>query len=183
MKTLLYFGVFTMLFVSCRKDDKPGHGHGKDYKGFIYTSTNSTSGNAIIALGRHYDGSVEELKESPYQTGSRGDAAEGDFDTQWALRIVGDYLLAVNAGANPTNSTISVFKIDKANGHLKQIDQDPSTPIMNNKNSRGVRAASIAAKRIGGTTWVVVGNQFANPNYQEALRLRSVVLPQPLIAT
>jgi hypothetical protein len=33
-------------------------------------------------------------------------------------------------------------------------------------NSRGVRAASIAAKTIGGKTWVVVGNQFANPNYQ-----------------
>lgn len=82
------------------------------------------------------------------------------------MRIVGDYLLAVNAGANPVESTISVFKINKANGRLEQIDQDLSTPKMNNMNSHGVRAASIAAKTIGGKTWVVVGNQFANPNYQ-----------------
>ncbi|MEJ7680999.1 MAG: hypothetical protein WKG06_24735 [Segetibacter sp.] len=75
-------------------------------------------------------------------------------------------MLAVNAGANPVNGTISVFKINKANGGLEQIDQDPTTPIMNNMNSHGVRAASIAAKNIGGKTWVVVGNQFANPNYQ-----------------
>lgn len=166
MKTLLYFGVFAMLFISCKKDDKPDHGHGKDYEGFIYTSTNSTSGNAIIALGRHEDGSVEELKASPYATGSAGDAAEGDFDTQWALRIVGDYLLAVNAGGNPVNSSISVFKINKGNGHLEQVDQNPATPAMDNMDSRGVRSASIAAHTVDGYTWVVVANQFANPNYQ-----------------
>ncbi len=166
MKTLLYLGVFTMLFVSCEKDDKPEHGHGKDFTGFIYTSTNSTSGNAIIALGRHQDGSVEELKKSPFATGAAGDAAEGDFDTQWALRIVGDYLLAVNAGGNPVNSSISVFKINKTNGHLEQVDQDPTTPAMDNMDSYGVRSASIAAKTMGEHTWVVVGNQFANPNYQ-----------------
>jgi 6-phosphogluconolactonase (cycloisomerase 2 family) len=37
---------------------------------------------------------------------------------------------------------------------------------MDNMDSRGVRAASIAAKTISGMSWVVVGNQFANPNYQ-----------------
>ncbi len=47
---------------------------GNNYTGFIYTSTNATAGNAIIALGRHRDGSVEELKGSPYYTESRGDA-------------------------------------------------------------------------------------------------------------
>ncbi len=165
MKKVLFFALITTLFFSCNKHDRPGN-NGNNFTGFIYTSTNSTDGNAIIAMGRHQDGTVEELRGSPYHTGSRGDAAEGDFDTQWALRIVGDYLLAVNAGANPVNGTISVFKINKANGKLEQIDQDPTTPIMNNMNSRGVRAASIAAKTIGGKTWVVVGNQFANPNYQ-----------------
>jgi hypothetical protein len=52
----------------------------------------------VIALARKRDGSVEELKSSPYPTGDKGDAAEGDFDTQWALRMVGEYLLVVNAG-------------------------------------------------------------------------------------
>ncbi len=85
------------------------------------------------------------------------------FNTQWPLHVGRDYLLAVNAGANPVEGTISVFKIDKANGRLEQVDQDPSTSKMNNMNSRGVRTASIAEKTIAGKTWVVVGNQFANP--------------------
>lgn len=165
MQKLFFVSLISILFYSCKKGDYPVY-NTNDVNGFIYTSTNATSGNAIIALERHHDGSVEELKGSPYATGSKGDAAEGDFDTEWALRIVGDYLLAVNAGANPVNSTVSVFKIDKKNGKLTQVDQNPATPAMDNMNSYGVRAASIAAKTISGTTWVVVGNQFANPNYQ-----------------
>ena len=88
-----------LLGTACKKDSNATEG----YSGFLYTSTNSTSGNAIIALGRKSDGTVQELPNSPYSTGSNGDAAEGDFDTQWSLRIVGDYLLAANAGGNPTN--------------------------------------------------------------------------------
>jgi len=166
MKKLFFISMVATLFFSCKKGEFPHHDRENKFTGYIYTSTNSTSGNAIIALGRHRDGSVEELKGSPYYTGDKGDAAEGDFDTQWALRIVGDYLLAVNAGNNPVNSTISVFKINKENGHLAQVDQNPATSAMDNMNSYGVRAASIAAKTIGDMTWVVVGNQFANPNYQ-----------------
>jgi 6-phosphogluconolactonase (cycloisomerase 2 family) len=166
MKKLLFASLLSVVLFSCKKDDIPDYDLGKNYTGFIYTSTNATAGNAIIALGRHKDGTVEELKGSPYATGDRGDAAEGDFDTQWALRIVGEYLLAVNAGGNPVRSTVSVFKINKANGKLTQVDQNPATPDMDNMNSRGIRAASIAAKTMGATTWVVVGNQFANPNYQ-----------------
>lgn len=168
MKRLLAFVLMLVFFFACKKDDIPG-GHEKDFNGFIYTSTNSSAGNSIIALGRYHDGTVRELENSPYPTGAKGDAAEGDFDTQWALRIVGDYLLAVNAGANPVNSMISVFKINKANGKLEQIDQNPTTPVMDNMDSRGVRAASIAAKTIGENTWIVIGNQFANPNFQGPL--------------
>lgn len=167
MKKSLLILFFTALLFSCDKfEDFIRPSHGTDFSGYLYTSTNSTSGNAIIALGRKSDGTVKELKDSPYSTGDAGDAAEGDFDTQWALRIVGDYLLAVNAGANPVNGSISVFKINKKNGSLSQVDQDPSTPAMDNMDSQGVRSASIAAKDVGGTTWVAVGNQFANPNYQ-----------------
>jgi len=180
MKQIIYFTLLTTLFLGCKKELKDGSydkmlaneqaknkgNNGNNATGFIYTSTNSSSGNAIIALERHRDGSVEEIGKSPYPTGDKGDAADGDFDTQWALKIVGEYLLAVNAGANPVNGSISVFKINKANGHLDQVDQNPATPKMDNMDSHGERAVSIADKTIGGTTWIVVGNQFANPNYQ-----------------
>jgi 6-phosphogluconolactonase (cycloisomerase 2 family) len=33
-------------------------------------------------------------------------------------------------------------------------------------DSRGIRATSIAAKDVGGSTWIVVGNQHSNPNFQ-----------------
>lgn len=161
MKRIILIVLTTTLFFSCKKGD---HNPNKD-TGYIYTSTNSSEGNAIIAVARHADGTVEELNQSPYTTHGFGDAMEGDFDHEWALRMVGDYLLAVNAGGNPVNGSVSVFKINKTNGHLTQVDQDPSTPAMDNIDSRGVRAVSIASKIINGTNWILVGNQYNNPNY------------------
>lgn len=138
------------------------------YTGYLYTSTNSSAGNGIIALGKKQDGSLTELPNSPYATGAAGDAADGDFDTQWGMRIVGDYLLVVNAGSNPVNGSVSVFKINRADGSLTRVDQNTATAAVDNMDSRGERSVSIAAAAVGGTTWVVVGNQFANPNYQKA---------------
>ncbi len=48
---------------------KQGNSQGINFTGFIYTSTYETAGNAIIALGRHRDGSVEELEGSPWAAG------------------------------------------------------------------------------------------------------------------
>ena len=150
------------MFTACDKD----HDDNQGYQGYIYSSNNNSAGNGIIALGRKSDGTLAELPGSPYGTGSTGDAAEGDFDTQGALRIVGDYLLAVNAGNNPVNSTVSVFKINKSNGSLTQVDQNTSTPEMDNMDSRGIRATSIAAKEVSGTMWILVSNQHSNPHYE-----------------
>ena len=173
MKKTVFTLLSAFLLFSCEDDIKeicekiaPDDNQGKNFTGYLYTSTNASTGNAVILLGRRRDGTVVELEKSPYPTGGNGDAAEGDFDTQWALRIVGNYLLVVNAGAHPVNSSISVFKINAANGRLAQVDQNPATPAMDNVDSRGIRSASIAAKTVGGATWVVVGNQFGNPNYQ-----------------
>jgi len=163
MKHLLLFTLLTTLLFSCKKDN---NGEDNNYTGFIYTSTNSSNMNGIIAMGKNSDGSVTEIPGSPFSTGHAGDAGEGDFDTQWALRIVGDYLLAVNAGGNIDNSSVSVFRINRGNGSLSQVDQNPATPAMDNIDSRGIRATSIAAKDIGGNTWIVVGNQHSNPNFQ-----------------
>lgn len=136
------------------------------YVGFIYTSNNASTGNGIIAMGRSSNGILTELPGSPYATGGNGDAADGDFDTEWALRLVGDYLLAVNAGGNPVNGSISVFKVNHNDGSLTQVDQNPATPTIDNMDSHGIRATSIAATASGGNTWVVVANQHSNPHYE-----------------
>ncbi len=171
-KISIFLAAFAMAISSCDKNNNNNTGgntnpDNEDYKGFLYTSNNSSAGNGIIAMGRKSDGKLTELPASPYNTGSAGDAADNDFDHQYGLRIFGDYLLAVNAGANPVNGTISVYKIDRETGNLTQVDQNPSTPAMDNMDSRGERPVTLAAKTIGGTTYVAVGNQHSNPNYQK----------------
>ncbi len=136
-----------------------------DYSGYMYVGTNAGSANGVVALGRHEDGTLTELQASPYLTGAKGEALAGDFDTQWAVRIVGNYLLTINAGRNPTNGSISVFRVNHDDGSLTQVDQDPSTPAMDNIDSHGIRPVSIATTAAGGATWVVVGNQHSNPFY------------------
>ncbi|MBC8154382.1 MAG: hypothetical protein H7Z72_15875 [Bacteroidetes bacterium] len=163
MKRIYFLFLFSASLFSCRDHNDPS-----GYTGFLYTSNNASTGNGIIALGRNNDGSLVELPGSPYATGGNGDAADGDFDTQWALRLVGDYLLAVNAGGNPTNGSISVFKVNRNDGSLTQVDQNPSTPAMDNMDSRGIRAASIAVSTSGSSTWVVVANQHSNPHFEMA---------------
>jgi hypothetical protein len=161
MRYLLLLFLFSATLFACSDHRDPS-----GYVGFLYTSNNASTGNGIIALGRTSNGTLTELPGSPYTTSGNGDAADGDFDTEWALRMVGDYLLAVNAGGNPVNGSISVFKVNRNDGSLTQVDQDPTTPAMDNMDSRGIRATSIAGTTSGGTTWVVVANQHSNPHYE-----------------
>lgn len=51
----------------------------------------------------------------------------------------------------PTNGSISVFKINRSDGSLTQVDQNTSTP-RNGQYSQQIRAASIAAKDVSGNT-------------------------------
>lgn len=130
--------------------------------GFLYTTTNGEGMNQVLKLDRYSDGSL--INETAYTTNSKGGAntaaggdAKGDFDSQNAIQIIGDYLLNVNAGGN----TISVFSIDKPTGSLV---------FKNNVNSEGVRPVSIAYTKKAGSSnayWVVVGNQWNNPNVQK----------------
>jgi hypothetical protein len=64
-----------LVLAACNGDGTGSNGD--DYAGFLYTSTNNTAGNAIVALGRGSDGRVRELRGSPYATGGSGDAADG----------------------------------------------------------------------------------------------------------
>ncbi|CAN5862271.1 hypothetical protein BH11BAC4_BH11BAC4_21890 [soil metagenome] len=146
---------------SCIKDHDGNGGSGNNVKGYLYTTTNGESVNKVVRFSRHADGSLTD--ETSWLTNSNGGAniaaggdAHGDFDAQGAIQIIDNYLLTVNAGGNQ----ISVFSLDKATGNLT---------FKNNVNSGGTRPVSIAYTKKSGTNeyWVVVGNQWNNPNVQK----------------
>ncbi|MEO5943616.1 MAG: beta-propeller fold lactonase family protein [Ferruginibacter sp.] len=148
-------------FSSCDKNPGGG-GSGNNVVGFLYTTTNGENTNNVVRFTRHYDGSLSD--EKAYTTNSKGGAnvaaggdAHGDFDSQGAIQIIGNYLLNVNAGGND----VSVFALDKKTGDLT---------FKNNVNSGGTRPTSITYTKKGGSAdeyWVVVGNQWNNPNVQK----------------
>lgn len=129
--------------------------------GYLYLTTNGESTNQVVRFSRHEDGSVSD--ETAYSTNSLGGAniaaggdAFGDFDSEGAIKIIGDYLLNVNAGGN----TVSVFSLDRSNGDLA---------FKSNVDVLGIRPVSITATLMAGSEtkyWVVVGCQWNNPNVQ-----------------
>ncbi|MEO7523723.1 MAG: hypothetical protein ABIT58_06485 [Ferruginibacter sp.] len=150
----------TITITSCGKDDNGNAGN--TVKGYLYTSSNGESTNKIIKFSRHEDGTLSD--EVAYTTNSNGGAnvaaggdAHGDFDAQGAIQIIDNYFLAVNAGGNQ----VSVFGLDRANGNLS---------FKSNVSSGGTRPVSIAYTKKAGSSdeyWVVVGNQWNNPNVQK----------------
>lgn len=130
--------------------------------GYIYTSLNGEMTNQVVAFEVNKDGTLG--KQNMYSTGSKGGAnraaggdAAGDFDSQGAIQIIGDYLLVANAGGN----TISVFELDRQSGALQRLS---------NVDSEGARPVSLAYLEKYGSRneyWVVVGNQWNNPNVQK----------------
>jgi len=133
-----------------------------DVDGYLYTTLNGETTNQVISFERNDDGTIGAQRA--YSTGSLGGAnraaggdAAGDFDSQGAVQIIGDHLLAVNAGGN----TISVFAMDRSNGALEHVE---------NVASGGTRPVSLDfhAKSPGSDEyWVIVGNQWNNPNVQK----------------
>lgn len=148
-----------MLVFSCKKDD---NSTSNAVKGYLYTSTNGEGANNVVRFSRHDDGSLTD--EKAFATTSNGGAnvlaggdAHGDFDAQGAVQIIGNYLLVTNAGG----SDVSVFALDKPTGDLT---------FKSKVASGGTRPVSIAYTPKSGTTdeyWVVVGNQWNNPNVQK----------------
>ena len=134
----------------------------KNVVGYLYTSLNGEETNQVISFERYQDGTLGDQKS--YSTKSLGGAntaaggdAAGDFDSQGAIQIIDDYLLVVNAGGN----AISVFMVDKTNGILSRRV---------NVDSGGVRPVSITSTKKHSSNdeyWVVVGNQWNNPNVQK----------------
>ncbi|TFH63927.1 MAG: hypothetical protein E4G91_07380, partial [Candidatus Zixiibacteriota bacterium] len=130
--------------------------------GYLYTSLNGEGINQVVSFERFGDGTLG--RQVSYSTGSKGGAnrqaggdAAGDFDSQGAMQIIDGHLLVVNAGGN----RISVFGVDKNNGVLKK---------KSNVDSKGTRPVSIAYVKKPSSSneyWVVVGNQWNNPNVQK----------------
>lgn len=132
-----------------------------DVVGYLYTTTNGTGENQVVKFSRNDDGSLTD--EVAYDTGSMGGAnpaaggdAHGDFDTQGAIQIIGNYLLNINAGGN----TISVFALDRETGDLS---------LVGNESSGGTRPVSISYTQKPGVEnqYWVVANQWNNPNVQK----------------
>lgn len=149
----------------CKKDDNgPDESTPPDNPvvGYLYTSTNGQATNQVARFSRHSDGSLTD--EMVYPTNSLGGAnlaaggdAHGDYDSQGGLKIIGNYLLVVNGGGND----VSVFSVDHATGNLTSVG---------NVASGGMRPVSIASTPMSGQPdmyWVVVGNQWNNPNVQK----------------
>ncbi len=140
----------------------PANAGGIDAVGYMYTTLNGEGENAVVRFSRYESGVIGD--EKAFWTGSKGGAnrgaggdAFGDFDSQNAINIIGNYLLAVNAGGHD----VTVFSIDRASGDLEKIA---------NVASGGERPVTIASQAVAGSSdkyWVVVGNQWNNPNVQK----------------
>src|SRR5262245_25111584 len=66
---------------------------------YLYTVINDTSRNGVAALRANADGSLTEIAGSPFPTGGKG-LGGGDIDQQGAVRVHGDFVLAVNPGSD-----------------------------------------------------------------------------------
>lgn len=161
-KIFMFATAIVLLFASCDNNEDNTTPAQKKIAGYIYTTTNGEGGNQVVRFSRYSDGSLDN--EKAFATNSNGGAnvaaggdAHGDFDAQGAIQIIDNYLLNVNAGGN----TVSVFALNKTNGELT---------FKANTNSGGTRPVSITYQKKSGSNneyWVVVGNQWNNPNIQK----------------
>jgi uncharacterized protein (TIGR03000 family) len=87
--------------------------------GYLYTLNNDPQRNGIVVLRPNGDGSLTEVAGSPFPTGGKG-LAGGDIDEQGAIRVNGDYVLAVNPGSD------SVALLRKgSSGRLTPVEGSP----------------------------------------------------------
>ena len=129
---------------------------GRPVVGYLYTTTNGEGVNQVVRLARYKDGSLGD--EKTYSTGVRGGAnhtapALGDYDAQGQTRIVANYLLTADIGAN----MVSVFRIDRPTGALSLVANVPS------HGDKPVSITSTPVQGQPGKYWVAVGNQWNQP--------------------
>lgn len=88
---------------------------GKNSDGYVYTLSNASSGNSILAYTRAADGSLSF--KTAYPTGGLGSGAGLGSQGSVILTEDGHWLLAVNAGSNQ----ISVFAVKSSGLELADV--------------------------------------------------------------
>jgi len=73
--------------------------------GYLYSVNNDTQKNGVAVLEQNADGSLTEIAGSPFPTRGKG-LGGGDIDQQGAIRVHGNYVLAVNPGSD----SVAVFR-------------------------------------------------------------------------
>jgi 6-phosphogluconolactonase (cycloisomerase 2 family) len=87
--------------------------------GYLYTVTNDPQRNAVAVLQHQVNGSLKEVAGSPFLAGGKG-LAGGDIDEQGAIRVHGDFVLAVNPGS----ASVAVFR-KTSSGKLMPVEGSP----------------------------------------------------------
>jgi len=87
--------------------------------GYVYTINNDLNHNGVTVLKQNADGSLMEVEGSPFSTGGKG-ITGGDIDEQGAIRVHGDFVLAVNPGSN----SVAVLR-KQAGGRLSPVPGSP----------------------------------------------------------
>src|SRR5262245_37610554 len=95
------------------------HASSDSVVGYVYTVNNDTQHNGVSVLGQNADGSLKEIAGSPFSTGGKG-LSGGDIDEQGAIRVYGNYVLAVNPGSD----SIAVLRKGEA-GKLTPVAGSP----------------------------------------------------------
>ena len=85
----------------------------------VYTINNDLHHNGVIGLMHNHDGSLSEIPGSPFSTGGKG-LSGGDIDEQGAIRVHGEFVLAVNPGSD----SIAVLR-KQAGGKLTPVPGSP----------------------------------------------------------
>jgi uncharacterized protein (TIGR03000 family) len=87
--------------------------------GQVYTINNDLRQNGVAVYRTNADGTLTEARGSPFATGGKG-LGGGDIDEQGAIRVAGDYVLAVNPGSD----SIAVLH-KEADGRLMAVTGSP----------------------------------------------------------
>jgi uncharacterized protein (TIGR03000 family) len=94
--------------------------------GHVYTINNDLRQNGVAVYTMGADGALTEVAGSPFATGGKG-LGGGDIDEQGAIRVAGDFVLAVNPGSD----SIAVLR-KGADGRLTAV---PGSPFPSNGSS------------------------------------------------
>jgi len=97
----------------------PVHAGNPTVTGYVYTINNDIQQNGVAVFARHVDGTLTPVGASPFPTGGKG-LGGGDIDQQGAIRVHGDYVLAVNPGSD----SVAVLR-KGANGALMAVTGSP----------------------------------------------------------